>query len=361
MGIAKGTISITRFQVLGLVPKGEEVIDDLLKKPFRPFQDGVEEERSGVCDALNHLKGGPSKDAAYTFMDGKVLFGLRIDTRKVPAAELNAHLELRLERLAKEKDLAFIGKEARTSLRDEVKAELLGKVRPITKVTESIWNLRGGSLLIAGGNKPITMGRALLTELFGAETRGLTPVNLASMLLPTSTEASLLHGQARELLEPLMGQLFLTWLWKRAQEDGGTANEGDAATLLFGDSLKLVTDNGTIKEASLKKGEPTESHAALEALAEGMLPAAAKVRVLSGELEWTFTLDHNLRISGLKLPKTAGNDQVSRLADRIFLVEELLGHIDLRFKEFLGTWEAGPDRLQEEAKAWGRQHVNAEV
>ena len=360
MGLVKGSVSISRFQVLGLVPSGEEVIEGLQGKPFRPFHDGVEEERSGVCDALNHLKGGPKNDAP-TFMDGKVLFGLRIDTRKVPASELNAHLDLRLETLMKEKDLVFVGKEARTSLRDEVKAELLGKVRPSTKVTEALWNLRGGSLLVAGGNKPITMGRALLTELFGSETRALTPVNLASMLLPTSTEASLLHGQSREIIEPLMGQLFLAWLWKRAQEDGGTANNEDSTSLLFGDSLKLVTDAGTIKEAALKKGEPIESHAALEALAEGMLPASAKVRVLSGDLEWFFTLDHNLKISGLKLPKTAGNDLVSRIADRLFLVDEVLGHLDLRFKEFLGTWEAGPDQLQEDAKAWGRQLVAAGV
>ena len=360
MGIAKGTISITRFQVLGLVPKGEEVVTDLQKKPFHPFHDGVEEERRGVCDALNHLKGSP-KDEAPTLMDGKVLFGLRIDTRKVPASELSAHLDLRLETLMKEKDLAFIGKEARTSLRDEVKAELLGKVRPTTKVTEALWNLRGGSLLIAGGNKPVTMARALMTDMFGAETRALTPVNLASMLLPTSTEASLLHGQAREVVEPLMGSLFLAWLWRRAQEQGGTANDSDDTTLLFGDALKLVTDAGSVKEASLKKGEPIESHAALEALAEGMLPAAAKVRVLSGDLEWCFTLDLNLRVSGLKLPKTTSSDMVGRVADRVFLLEELLGLLDLRFKEFLDTWDVGPDQLQEEVKAWGRRVVSAEA
>ena len=119
MSILQGTVSLKRFLVLSPVPDARELQAGLAQDQFRPFQDGVEEERMGWCDWRNPLITPPDED--WVGQERFAVFGLRIDSRRVPPALLKAHVDLRLQSLQKEKDLAFIGKEARVSLQDEVK------------------------------------------------------------------------------------------------------------------------------------------------------------------------------------------------------------------------------------------------
>jgi len=354
MSIAKGSVSLTRLQILGPVPTAAQVIEALRQEPCRPFEDGSDEERFGICDFRNYLKGSPKEEDSYTFMDGKVHFGVQQNTRKVPASELEAILEFKLESLAKEQDLAFVGKEMRISLKDEIKADLLKKQRTVSKVTQAIWNLKEGLLLVAGGGKkPLGLVMDILHKRFGAEARSLDPVNLASQLLGNLSEDQLLRGQDREVAAPMMGQAFLAWLWRRAVEQGGTGSEEDSTCVLLLDPMKLVGESGAVKEVTLKKGEPVESRAAMEALVEGMLPASLKLRLLQGDLEWIFTLDQHLQISGLNLPKTNSKDMVARLADRTFLVEEACAAIDSRFKTFLQeVWVENYNSFLVDLKTW---------
>jgi DNA recombination-dependent growth factor C len=169
--------------VLGPVLSEDELAEGLDEHRFRPFQDGLEEERIGWCDWRNPLITPPEKD--WATQDRFALFGLRMDSRKVPAALLRAHVDLRLRQLQAEKDLAFIGKEARISMADEVKAELLQKVLPALKVVDVAWDLKGGMLWTTA-----TSGRAqsalldLFMKSFGAELKPLAPLLLAGRVAP---------------------------------------------------------------------------------------------------------------------------------------------------------------------------------
>ena len=111
MSMLQGTVSLKRFLVLGPVPDEKDLQSGLEQDQFRPFQDGLEEERMGWCDWRNPLITPP--DENWVSQERFAVFGLRIDTRRVPPALLKAHVDLRLQALQKEKDLAFIGKEAR--------------------------------------------------------------------------------------------------------------------------------------------------------------------------------------------------------------------------------------------------------
>jgi DNA recombination-dependent growth factor C len=117
--------------------------------------------------------------------DRYALFSLRIDSRRVPTALLKAHVDLKLRQLKEQKDLAFIGKEARISLQDEVKVDLLRKVLPTPKVVEVAWDLKGGMLwTTASSSKSQSALIALFIKSFGCELQPLAPLLLAGRVAP---------------------------------------------------------------------------------------------------------------------------------------------------------------------------------
>lgn len=183
MSLLQGTLSLRRFLVLGPVPDEKDLLEGLQQDRFRPFEDGLEEERLGWCDWRNPLIIPPEED--WVSQERYAIFSLRIDTRRVPATLLKAYVDLRLQKLMKEKDLAFVGKEARISLQDEVKVELLKKVLPVPKVVEVAWDLKGGILwTTASSSKTQSALTGLFMKSFGCELQPLAPLLLAGRLAP---------------------------------------------------------------------------------------------------------------------------------------------------------------------------------
>ncbi len=183
MSLTQGGLSLRRFLVMGPVPSEGDLVTGLEQDRFRPFEDGLEEERFGWCDWRNPLILPPEAD--WVTQDRFALFSLRLDTRKVPNALLKAHVDLRLRKLTQEKDLAFVGKEARISLQDEVKVELLRKVLPTPKIVELAWDLKGGLLwTTAGSSKVQSALLGLFLKSFGCELQPLAPLLLAGRIAP---------------------------------------------------------------------------------------------------------------------------------------------------------------------------------
>ena len=81
MSMLQGTVSLKRFLVLGPVPDEKDLQSGLEQDQFRPFQDGLEEERMGWCDWRNPLITPP--DENWVSQERFAVFGLRIDTRGV--------------------------------------------------------------------------------------------------------------------------------------------------------------------------------------------------------------------------------------------------------------------------------------
>jgi len=183
MGLLQGTLTLRRFLALGPVPNADDLCAGLDQGRYRPFEDGMEEERYGWADWRNPLVTPPEPD--YIFQDRFAVFALRIDTRKVPPMLLKAHTDLRIQNLLKEKDLAFVGREARISLQDEVKAELLRKVLPTPRIVEAAWDLKGGVIwTTAGSSKAQSHLTSLCMKSFGIELQPLAPLLLAGRLAP---------------------------------------------------------------------------------------------------------------------------------------------------------------------------------
>lgn len=168
-----------------------------------------------------------------------------------------------------------------------------------------------------------------------------------------------------ELVEQgrFLGEEFLLWLWMRGLTDGGASGvEGDSSACFLDDAVQLVTERGDVKELSLRKGNPAESREAFEALSRGMRPAKAKVRLLAGDMEWTFTLGAaGLDVSGIKLPPSQAKDPQGRISDRLFLLEEGMAHLERRFETFLRLRAEGGQAMTEDVRAWIRQGLDLAV
>lgn len=168
-----------------------------------------------------------------------------------------------------------------------------------------------------------------------------------------------------ELMEQgrFLGEEFLLWLWMRSMTEGGASGEdGDGSGCFVDDAIQLASERGEVKEISLRKGNPSESREAFEALARGMRPAKVKLRILSGDLEWVFTLNAaTLDMGTLKLPPSTGKAPHERLHDRLFLLEEGAGHLERRLKRFLQARSEDPDGLQEAMRAWVRAGRSGEA
>jgi hypothetical protein len=183
MSLLQGSMSLKRFLVLGPIPGEEDLLEGLRQDRFHAFQDGLEEERWGWCDWRNPLITPP--DENWVTQERFAIFGLRLDVRRVPTILLKAHVDLRIQQMLQEKDLAFVGKEARIVLQDEVKAELLRQVLTTPRVAELAWDLKGGVLWTTATSSRM---QSALTELFiksfGCELQPLAPLLLAGRLAP---------------------------------------------------------------------------------------------------------------------------------------------------------------------------------
>ncbi|WLT33154.1 hypothetical protein [Geothrix sp. PMB-07] len=161
-----------------------------------------------------------------------------------------------------------------------------------------------------------------------------------------------------ELMEQgrFLGEEFLLWLWMRSMTEGGASGEeGDGSGCFVDDAIQLTSERGEVKEISLRKGNPAESREAFESLGRGMRPSKMKLRILSGDLEWVFTLNAaTLDMGTLKLPPSTGKAPHERLHDRIFLLEEGAGHLERRLKLFLRARAEDPDGMLEAMRGWVR-------
>ena len=168
-----------------------------------------------------------------------------------------------------------------------------------------------------------------------------------------------------EILEQgrFLGEEFILWLWWRGLTEGGTSGQaGDQSAVYVDDAVQLVTERGDVKTMSLAKGNPAESREAFEALSRGMRPSKAKVRLLSGDLEWTFMLNAaTLDASAMKLPPSQAKDPSGRISDRLFLLEEGLSHLERRFAAFLEQRAGDAEGLCEALKAWIARGLQGET
>jgi len=144
-----------------------------------------------------------------------------------------------------------------------------------------------------------------------------------------------------------IGQEFLTWLWWKSEERGGSISlpeQGDII-VVFEKHMLLEYGEGQSNEKLICRGLQTELKEARTGISIGKKLEQARIRIEENELEWSFTLAAGLmEFRNVKLPKTAALDEniedkekesEGLILERIFLFEELIRIVNGLFKLFL--------------------------
>jgi len=141
-------------------------------------------------------------------------------------------------------------------------------------------------------------------------------------------EAELERGKAREQYlkgKAYLGREFLTWLlWRSESGDPLAAVGKDPVVVLFNGKLTLKGIAGEITELSARGTLAAYSVLVRQSLDRGLLLHGARVRITHGEKVYEVTLDAEfLDVKSAKLPELMSEQEDDRLAERIWLSEQL--------------------------------------
>lgn len=155
-----------------------------------------------------------------------------------------------------------------------------------------------------------------------------------------------------------LGQEFLTWLWFRSEERGGTIfvpGTGDIQ-LVFEKHMLLEYGEGEAFEKIVCQGLQAELNEARTGLRMGKKLEQARLHLVMGEYEWYMTIKASmLEFRSVKPPKTMGSTEEGdsaeavegRLLDRIGLLETVTRTMDDLFRQFLDI-RTTPEEWQKE-------------
>jgi len=160
-----------------------------------------------------------------------------------------------------------------------------------------------------------------------------------------------------------LGQEFLTWLWYKSEERGGTVflpGTGDIQ-LVFEKHMLLEYGEGEAFEKIICQGLQAELNEARTGLRMGKKLEQARIHLVQGEYEWHMTLKASmLEFRSVKPPKTMAEAEEGetaeavegRLLDRIGMLETATRTIDELFRVFLeirtspGAWQEELARIR---------------
>lgn len=158
MIIGKGGLTFRSYSVFGSNPSPE--LDALLEGLEQYRFDGfvADEGRARGWVSLDHLL-DVSFSEEKNVRGPYVVFGLRIDQRRVAPALYKAHCTVEMAAAA-----AAMGREKlpvaeRREIRQKVKEELLAQTSPVSRVIGLVWNVKGRQLHI------LTTSRAVLEDI----------------------------------------------------------------------------------------------------------------------------------------------------------------------------------------------------
>lgn len=144
-----------------------------------------------------------------------------------------------------------------------------------------------------------------------------------------------------------LGQEFLTWLWWKSEERGGSVylpDRGDIV-VVFEKHMLLEYGEGDASEKLICSGLQTELQEARTGLMMGKKLEQARIMLSHAEQEWNFTLAAAMmEFRNVKPPKTARTEgdgsnnpeeTEGMILERIYLFEELVRLVNELFHLFL--------------------------
>jgi hypothetical protein len=138
-----------------------------------------------------------------------------------------------------------------------------------------------------------------------------------------------------------IGREFLVWLWFKSETGEGSFPLGAAgsAEIRFDDRIVLQPDQEDREEKVICLGDTSRSREARFALAECKTITEAKIRLISGDSEWSFILDSTwLNFKSFKTPRVVQDDKEDPeglFYEKFYLIEQAVSAMDAIFSSFI--------------------------
>lgn len=378
MGVYANTVSITQFTVTGDLPKNDQFQWFSQKLSGRGFQsiENSADELSEGWTLVDNPDAAAFEAPSDFWRDNYLVFSLRRDQRKIPAAVLKSHAGREEGAfLAQHPNLRRAPKKKREEIKEQVQTRLLTKCLPVPSSVDVVWDLKSGVVtLFSLGGKVIESFEDIFRKTF----EGSSPV----IIHPYARAGMLLDGLMRDKLvaanqagsdavvalirdNQWLGWEFMLWLLQR-----GVSGEGEFLVcrpghFSVGEPFSAWIDDriqfqGGGEEGGIQKvtvsGSQDSYLEAISALKSGKRITSATICIEKDENPWKLTLKGetfafaSFKCPQVRIEKDATVDQMSEreavFFERMFLMEQGIQLFDSLFVAFL------KERLTD---AWGNR------
>ena len=365
MGLLKGTVTFSRFRIVGALPdRFPEFFNERIRRfAFQNVWRTTDEKAAGWADLENILD---TEFPYASYAQGRyMIFSLRIDRKPVPPSLLRLRvMEAERKQLA-ENGQKKLYREQREAIRESVRLELLGKSLPVPSFQEICWSVPDGILTFCClSDKVAGELQELFRESFSLDIAPYAPWGTGEAVAGLQGAAGAASQATAPAplppgIDPLtVGREFLTWLWFKSEERNGMIRlaGGDECELVFIRRLVLEAGEGEYAETIVCQGMHADLKEGKEALRQGKKISAARLRVAHELAEWEFTFKADrFHFQSMKLPTFAedGGEEIDREGqnlERIYLIEKAAALMDRLFGAFmdlrLAGWENELARMQ---------------
>ena len=367
MGVYANTVSITQFSVTGELPKTDQFqwfSEKLAGHGFQSIENSTEESAEGWT--LVDKPDDASFDAPSDFWrDNFIVFSLRKDQRKIPAAVLKSHTGREEGAfLAQNPNLRRTPKHKREEIKEQVQMRLMTRCLPVPSTVDVVWDQKNGVLtLYSLGTKVIERFEDIFRKTF----EGFSPV----IIHPFARAQKLLEGQLLDSLEAAnqagsdavvalirdnqwLGWEFMLWLLQRGVNGEGEFSVCCPGHITNGEKFSAWIDDriqfqGGGEEGGIQKvtvsGSQDSYLEAISALKGGKRITSATICMEKDENPWKVTLKGDtfgfasFKCPQVRVEKDSTVDQMSEreavFYERMFLIDQGLQLFDSLFTTFL--------------------------
>ncbi len=349
MGLLKGTLTFSRYRVNGSRPANfSALIDERLKKyAFRESAAQGEEDNTGWT-ALENILDTDFKSGGHVLGD-YLLFSLRIDRKTIPASLLKIRLLEGEKTLRAESGGKRIYREQRDALKEQIRTQLLSNSHPIPSFHGVCWSVSKNMLFFSSlTEKAAEEFQDLFKRSFGLTVYPFTPweeTSAADKRAPSTTAGKASFPRGTDTNDspsaPTPGREFLTWLWFKSEERGGTVmipGLGDTG-VTFLRRIVLESGDGDYSETVSCRGLHADMKEGKEALRQGKKIKEARIKLARDTEDWEFTLKADcFQFQSMKLPSPPDEEEEGnadgRTLERIYLVERATDIMDRLYTLF---------------------------
>lgn len=180
MALLKGAVTARRFRVHGELPEGwrERFRDRLNAMAFRePASSTGKEELEGWVQVHNLLDTS-FDDFNQWLYNSFAVFALRVDKKALPARLLRAHVDKMCREWAEERGIERVPSAKKREIKEALEEEWLRRSLPKVAITEVVWNLDEGYLLIDSLSEGVgDRIRKRFHRTFGLELQPFSPLD----------------------------------------------------------------------------------------------------------------------------------------------------------------------------------------